>query len=129
MLHHRADFVMIDPFGTPCMYLDSVFRSCPKGAVAVITATDAATLYGVAPQAALRHYGGASCRKGSCTFLVPHCTLIPIITVGYVQCFIIRLVFVCWSQPRCARRRTRACALYAISTELCAAVRYTAVRG
>jgi len=76
------DFVTIDPFGSPSPFLDALFRQLPKDGIAVLTATDTATLYGSAPQASLRHYGGVSCRQGTpvvistlavCSFLIPPC--------------------------------------------------------
>jgi tRNA (guanine26-N2/guanine27-N2)-dimethyltransferase len=57
------DFVTLDPFGSPAFYLDALFRQLPRDGVAVLSATDVATLYGAAPQAARRHYGGVSCRS------------------------------------------------------------------
>lgn len=38
--------------------MDAVFRNAPKNGMLVITSTDDAALYGKAPDAALRNYGG-----------------------------------------------------------------------
>ncbi|MHA2395543.1 MAG: tRNA (guanine(10)-N(2))-dimethyltransferase [Candidatus Thorarchaeota archaeon] len=59
----RFDFVDVDPFGTPALYLSAAIQSIsPKGGLLAVTATDMPVLCGVYPKIALRRYGGFSAR-------------------------------------------------------------------
>lgn len=59
----RFDFVDVDPFGTPALYLSAAVQSIsPKGGLLAVTATDMPVLCGVYPKIALRRYGGFSAR-------------------------------------------------------------------
>jgi len=62
----RFDFVDIDPFGTPVVYMDSALRALRDGGLIALTATDMAPLCGVYPQVSLRKYGGRSLRTEYC---------------------------------------------------------------
>lgn len=59
---HRFDYVDIDPYGSPTLFLDSAVRACKKGGLIALTATDMAPLCGVYPRACLRKYGGLPLR-------------------------------------------------------------------
>lgn len=59
----RFDFVDVDPFGTPALYVSAAVQSIsPKGGLLAVTATDMPVLCGVYPKIALRRYGGFSAR-------------------------------------------------------------------
>ena len=62
----RFDFVDIDPFGTPVVYMDSALRALRDGGLIALTATDMAPLCGVYPKVSLRKYGGRSLRTEYC---------------------------------------------------------------
>lgn len=53
---HKADCVILDPFGSPSHFIDSAFRSFRKKGFLFISATDTANLCGAKPKACLRHY-------------------------------------------------------------------------
>lgn len=52
----KADFLDIDPFGSPAPYLPEAFHSVRHGGVLAITATDTAPLSGTYPTTCLRRY-------------------------------------------------------------------------
>jgi len=54
---HRYDYVDIDPFGTPAIYIDSAIRGLRHHGILAVTATDTATLCGVYPVVCRRRYG------------------------------------------------------------------------
>jgi len=60
--YKRFDYIDLDPFGTPVIYLDSAVRALRGGGLLALTATDLAPLCGVYPKTALRKYGGTSLR-------------------------------------------------------------------
>jgi tRNA (guanine26-N2/guanine27-N2)-dimethyltransferase len=62
----RFDFVDIDPFGSPVLYLDSALRALRNNGLIALTATDMAPLCGVHPKACLRKYGGKPLRTEYC---------------------------------------------------------------
>jgi len=62
----RFDYVDIDPFGSPVIYLDSAIRAMRNGGLLALTATDMAPLCGVHPKACLRKYGGRPLRTEYC---------------------------------------------------------------
>jgi len=62
----RFDFIDVDPFGAPVVYLDSALRALRDGGLIALTATDMAPLCGVHPRVALRKYGGRSARTEYC---------------------------------------------------------------
>jgi tRNA (guanine26-N2/guanine27-N2)-dimethyltransferase len=64
--YKRFDYIDIDPFGTPVLYLDSAIRALRNGGMLALTATDLAPLCGVYPKAALRKYGGLPLRTEYC---------------------------------------------------------------
>ena len=53
---NRYDYIDIDPFGSPVLFMDSAMRSIKKNGVLAITGTDTATLCGVYPATCLRRY-------------------------------------------------------------------------
>jgi len=53
----RYDYVDIDPFGTPAIFVDSAVRGLRHKAILAVTATDTATLCGVYPTVCRRRYG------------------------------------------------------------------------
>ncbi len=53
---NRYDYIDIDPFGSPVLFIDSAMRSIKKNGVLGITATDTATLCGIYPKTCLRRY-------------------------------------------------------------------------
>lgn len=63
----EADFVDIDPFGTPMPFLAGALRAARPGSGLGITATDTAVLGGTFPDACLRRYGARPlrCDQGS----------------------------------------------------------------
>lgn len=51
------DVISIDPFGTPNLYIDSVFKAIKRDkGLLCITATDTAVLFGVKPKVCIRKY-------------------------------------------------------------------------
>ena len=62
----RFDFLDVDPFGSPVLYLDSAVRALRDGGLLALTATDMAPLCGVHPRACIRKYGGRSLRTEYC---------------------------------------------------------------
>ncbi len=50
------DYVDIDPFGTPVVFLDSAVKSLSRSGILAVTATDTAALSGTSPRACLRKY-------------------------------------------------------------------------
>ena len=62
----RFDYVDVDPFGSPAIYLDSVVRAVRDGGMIALTATDMAPLCGVHPRACVRKYGGKPLRTEYC---------------------------------------------------------------
>jgi len=66
MPRRRFDYIDIDPFGSPVLYLDSALRALRNGALLALTATDLAPLCGVHPKACLRKYGGKPLRTEYC---------------------------------------------------------------
>ncbi|MHA1805037.1 MAG: tRNA (guanine(10)-N(2))-dimethyltransferase [Promethearchaeota archaeon] len=54
---HFPDIILIDPFGTPNLYLDAAFKAIKKEkGLICITATDTPVLFGVRPKACYRKY-------------------------------------------------------------------------
>ena len=51
------DFIDVDPFGSPCVFLDSVAHSVKYNRLVAISATDTGALSGSFPNACLRKYG------------------------------------------------------------------------
>jgi tRNA (guanine26-N2/guanine27-N2)-dimethyltransferase len=62
----RFDYVDVDPFGPPVLYLDSAIRALRNGGLLALTATDMAPLCGVHPRACIRKYGGQPLRTEYC---------------------------------------------------------------
>jgi tRNA (guanine26-N2/guanine27-N2)-dimethyltransferase len=62
----RFDYVDVDPFGSPALYLDSAVRAVRDGGMIALTATDMAPLCGVHPRACVRKYGGKPLRTEYC---------------------------------------------------------------
>ncbi|HUS79607.1 MAG TPA: tRNA (guanine(10)-N(2))-dimethyltransferase [Patescibacteria group bacterium] len=62
----RFDYVDVDPYGSPSPFLDTAMRSCKKGGLLALTATDMAPLCGVYRRACLRKYGGVPLRTEYC---------------------------------------------------------------
>ncbi|MBN2229727.1 MAG: tRNA (guanine(10)-N(2))-dimethyltransferase [Candidatus Thorarchaeota archaeon] len=57
----RFDYVDVDPFGTPALYLNAAIQSLnPDGGLLALTATDMPVLCGSYQKVALRRYGGFS---------------------------------------------------------------------
>ena len=55
--HEKPDVISIDPFGTPNIYMDSVFKAIKKKeGLICITATDTAVLFGVRSDTCIRKY-------------------------------------------------------------------------
>ncbi|MCD6383728.1 MAG: hypothetical protein J7L88_04635, partial [Thermoplasmata archaeon] len=52
----RADFLDIDPYGSPAQFLPEALRSVKHGGILAITATDTAPLSGTYPSTCLRRY-------------------------------------------------------------------------
>ena len=50
------DYIDIDPFGTPNMFLDSAVKRISRNGIIAITATDTSALCGTYPKACLRKY-------------------------------------------------------------------------
>ncbi|MCD6477330.1 MAG: methyltransferase [Candidatus Aenigmarchaeota archaeon] len=57
------DFIDIDPFGSPCVYMDSVAHSIKFNRLLAVTATDTGALSGSFPNACLRKYGIRATKK------------------------------------------------------------------
>lgn len=62
----RFDFIDVDPFGTPVLYMDSAVRAIRNGGLLALTATDLAPLCGVHSKACIRKYGGKPLRTEYC---------------------------------------------------------------
>lgn len=62
----RINFVDVDPFGSPVLYMDSAVRALRNGGLLALTATDLAPLCGVHPKACVRKYGGKPLRTSYC---------------------------------------------------------------
>ncbi|MCW4034124.1 MAG: tRNA (guanine(10)-N(2))-dimethyltransferase [Candidatus Bathyarchaeota archaeon] len=62
----RLDYVDVDPFGTPVVYMDSALRALRNGGMIALTATDMAPLCGVHRKACIRKYGGTPLRTEYC---------------------------------------------------------------
>jgi tRNA (guanine26-N2/guanine27-N2)-dimethyltransferase len=62
----RFDYIDVDPFGSPVLYLDSALRSIRNLGLLALTATDMAPLCGVHPLACLRKYSGFPLRTEYC---------------------------------------------------------------
>ena len=62
----RFDYIDLDPFGSPVIYLDSAIRALRNGGLLALTATDMAPLCGVHPKACVRKYGGKPLRTEYC---------------------------------------------------------------
>lgn len=64
--HKRFDYIDVDPFGSPVLYIDSAVRALRDGGLLALTATDMAPLCGVYPKACVRKYGGRPLRTEYC---------------------------------------------------------------
>jgi len=64
--HKRFDYIDVDPFGSPVVYIDSAVRALHDGGLLALTATDMAPLCGVYPKACVRKYGGRPLRTEYC---------------------------------------------------------------
>lgn len=62
----RFDYIDVDPFGSPVVYIDSAVRALRDGGLLALTATDMAPLCGVYPKACVRKYGGRPLRTEYC---------------------------------------------------------------
>jgi len=62
----RFDYIDVDPFGSPVVYIDSAVRALRDGGLLALTATDMAPLCGVYPKACIRKYGGKPLRTEYC---------------------------------------------------------------
>lgn len=62
----RFDYVDVDPFGTPSLFVDSAIRATKNGGIIALTATDTAPLCGIYPRACVRKYGGLPLRGEFC---------------------------------------------------------------
>ncbi|MFP3984504.1 MAG: tRNA (guanine(10)-N(2))-dimethyltransferase [Candidatus Bathyarchaeia archaeon] len=62
----RFDYIDVDPFGSPIIYVDSALRALRRGGLLALTATDLAPLCGVHPKACMRKYGGRPLRTEYC---------------------------------------------------------------
>jgi tRNA (guanine26-N2/guanine27-N2)-dimethyltransferase len=62
----RFDYIDVDPFGSPVLYIDSAVRALRDGGLLALTATDMAPLCGVYPKACVRKYGGSPLRTEYC---------------------------------------------------------------
>jgi len=51
------DYIDVDPFGSPAIFVDSAIRSIKNNGIIACTATDTATLCGVYPKVCIRRYG------------------------------------------------------------------------
>jgi len=58
----KFDFIDIDPFGPPVMYLDTAIRAMPKNGFLGVAATDTSVLCGTYPRACRRKYDAVSLR-------------------------------------------------------------------
>jgi tRNA (guanine26-N2/guanine27-N2)-dimethyltransferase len=64
--HKRFDYIDVDPFGSPVLYIDSAVRALRDRGLLALTATDMAPLCGVYPKACVRKYGGRPLRTEYC---------------------------------------------------------------
>jgi tRNA (guanine26-N2/guanine27-N2)-dimethyltransferase len=62
----RFDYIDVDPFGSPVLYIDSAVRALRDGGLLALTATDMAPLCGVHPKACIRKYSGKPLRTEYC---------------------------------------------------------------
>jgi tRNA (guanine26-N2/guanine27-N2)-dimethyltransferase len=62
----RFDYIDIDPFGTPTLFLDSAIRALKNNGLIAITATDTAPLCGIYAKACIRKYGATPLRAEFC---------------------------------------------------------------
>lgn len=53
---NHYDYIDIDPFGSPAVFIDSALRSIRNNGIIAVSATDTATLCGVYPKVCLRRY-------------------------------------------------------------------------
>jgi len=56
----KYDYIDIDPFGSPILYLDSALSLLKKDGILAVSATDTAALMGSAQKACMRKYGSVS---------------------------------------------------------------------
>lgn len=64
MHNNKFNFVDVDPFGSPAMFLDSAARAVRHGGFLGVTATDLGPLAGAYPKTCLRRYGAKSIKNG-----------------------------------------------------------------
>lgn len=62
----RFDYVDIDPYGSPSIFLDTGIRSVKNHGMIALTATDMAPLCGVNPKPCIRKYGGTPLKGEFC---------------------------------------------------------------
>jgi len=62
MLERSWDYIQLDPYGSPCNYMENAFRNLRNGGILGLTCTDISAVCGMYPNVALRHYGGLTCR-------------------------------------------------------------------
>lgn len=62
----RFDYIDIDPFGSPILYVDNALRAVRNGGVLALTATDMAPLCGVHVKACVRRYWARPLRSEYC---------------------------------------------------------------
>jgi len=62
---NHYDYIDIDPFGSPAVFIDSALRSIRNNGIIAVSATDTATLCGVYPKVCLRRYNSIPLH-GSC---------------------------------------------------------------
>jgi tRNA (guanine26-N2/guanine27-N2)-dimethyltransferase len=53
---YKYDYIDIDPFGSPAVFIDGALRSIKNNGIIAVTATDTATLCGVYPMVCIRRY-------------------------------------------------------------------------
>jgi tRNA (guanine26-N2/guanine27-N2)-dimethyltransferase len=63
---NRADYIDIDPFGSPSAYIEAGLMALRNNGVLVLTATDMAPLCGVHSKACVRRYGAKPLRVEYC---------------------------------------------------------------
>ncbi|OYT28474.1 tRNA (guanine(10)-N(2))-dimethyltransferase [Thermoplasmatales archaeon ex4572_165] len=56
MSQNNYDYIDIDPFGSPAVFIDSALRSIKNNGIIAVSATDTATLCGVYPKVCKRRY-------------------------------------------------------------------------
>lgn len=62
----KFNFVDLDPFGSPALFLDAACGSLSRRGILALTATDTAPLSGTHPRACLRRYGAKPLRTEYC---------------------------------------------------------------